>query len=122
MFIAGSAVFLLLEAINRLLHPRDLEVIDIGIIVMVLSIFLTAILIALGEGERLVGVDDFSARQIPSVAELPRVGGLFNPSLEAVVALEPDLVVTKDNIMVICMRISWTRTFRPTNWWSLTER
>lgn len=46
MFVAGSAAFLLLEAINRLLHPKDLEVIDIGIIVMVLSIILTAALIA----------------------------------------------------------------------------
>jgi len=45
MFIAGSAVFLLLESINRLLHPKVLEVIDIGIIVMVLSILLTAALI-----------------------------------------------------------------------------
>lgn len=54
---------------------------------------LTAILLALGRGDRLVGVDDFSAQQIPEVAGLPRVGGLFNPSLEAVVALEPDLVV-----------------------------
>ncbi len=54
---------------------------------------LTAIVLALGEGERLVGVDDYSARQIGEVAALPRVGGLFNPSLEAVVALEPDLVI-----------------------------
>jgi iron complex transport system substrate-binding protein len=54
---------------------------------------LTAILLAIGEQDWLVGVDDFSARQIPEVSHLPRVGGLFNPSLEAVVALEPDLVV-----------------------------
>jgi iron complex transport system substrate-binding protein len=54
---------------------------------------LTAILLALGAGDALVGVDDFSARQQSAVAQLPRVGGLFNPSLEAVVALEPDLVV-----------------------------
>jgi iron complex transport system substrate-binding protein len=54
---------------------------------------LTAILLALGVGDRLVGVDDFSARQVQEVADLPRVGGLFNPNLEAVVALEPDAVV-----------------------------
>jgi len=54
---------------------------------------LTAILLALGGGERLVGVDDRSAREEARVAELPRVGGLFDPSLEAVVALAPDLVV-----------------------------
>lgn len=54
---------------------------------------LTAILVALGARDRLVGVDEFSARQEPAVAELPRVGGLYDPSLEAVVALHPDLVV-----------------------------
>ena len=54
---------------------------------------LTAILIALDASESLVGVDDYSAKQQPAAAGLPTVGGLFNPSLEAVVALEPDLVV-----------------------------
>lgn len=54
---------------------------------------LTSILVALGAGDRLVGVDDYSARQIESVQDRPRVGGLFNPSLESVVALRPDLVV-----------------------------
>jgi len=54
---------------------------------------LTAILLALDGGAVLVGVDEFSARQQPAVSELPRVGGLTNPSLEGVVALQPDLVV-----------------------------
>ena len=54
---------------------------------------LTAILLALDAGDALVGVDEFSAAQSPAVAHLPRVGGLFNPSLEAVAALEPDAVV-----------------------------
>jgi iron complex transport system substrate-binding protein len=54
---------------------------------------LTRILVALGARDALVGVDEFSARQEPAVASLPRVGGLYDPSLEAVVALSPDLVV-----------------------------
>jgi len=54
---------------------------------------LTRILVALGAGGALVGVDDFSAKAVPSVAALPRVGGLYSPSLESVVALRPDLVV-----------------------------
>lgn len=54
---------------------------------------LTAILVEIGAADALVGVDDFSARQQASVASLPRVGGLYNPSLEAVVGLQPDLVV-----------------------------
>jgi iron complex transport system substrate-binding protein len=53
---------------------------------------LTAIALALGAREQLVGVDDYSARA-PGAAGLPTVGGLYDPSLEAVIALAPDLVV-----------------------------
>jgi cobalamin transport system substrate-binding protein len=54
---------------------------------------LTRILVAIGAKDALVGVDEFSARAEPAVAALPRVGGLYSPSLESVVALRPDLVV-----------------------------
>ncbi len=54
---------------------------------------LTAILVAIGARSSLVGIDEFSARENPALADLPRVGGLYNPGLEAVVALSPDLVV-----------------------------
>ena len=54
---------------------------------------LTAILVSIGAVESIVGVDDYSAEKIAVVASLPRVGGLFSPSLEAVVSLRPDVVV-----------------------------
>jgi len=54
---------------------------------------LTAIVLRLGEGETLVGVDEYSAELLPEVAELPRVGGLFAPSLESILALRPDRVL-----------------------------
>ena len=54
---------------------------------------LTSILLALEAREALVGVEERSARLHPELAALPVVGGLFNPSIEAVLALEPDLVV-----------------------------
>ena len=54
---------------------------------------MTAIVLEVGAGELLVGVDEHSRRLLPEVSEQPLVGGLFNPSLEAIVALEPDLVV-----------------------------
>lgn len=46
-FIAGSALFLVLHAVDRLLHPRPLEDINIGISVMVFSIVATLILLAI---------------------------------------------------------------------------
>ncbi len=45
-FVAGSAAFLLIEAVERILNPRDIHNIDIGYMVMALSIVLTLLLIA----------------------------------------------------------------------------
>jgi len=59
---------------------------------------LTQMLIALDAQHLLVGVDEYSADHESAVAALPRVGGLFNPSLEAVVALEPDLVIVVPSV------------------------
>lgn len=54
---------------------------------------LSQILLALDASDVLVGVDAVSKRQRPELSGLPSVGGLFDPSLETVVALRPDLVV-----------------------------
>jgi iron complex transport system substrate-binding protein len=54
---------------------------------------ITEILFALGLEEKVVGVGDYS--DYPEAAKLkPKVGDAFNPSLERIVELEPDLVLT----------------------------
>ena len=53
---------------------------------------LTETVCALGQCQRLVGVDRYSNFP-PSVQRLPQVGGGLDPNLEAVVALKPDLVL-----------------------------
>lgn len=53
---------------------------------------LTEIAFALGVGDRVVGVGDY-AEWPPEVRELPRLGGLVDPNLERLLALEPDLVM-----------------------------
>ena len=53
---------------------------------------LTETLFALGLGDRVVGVTRFCAHP-PKARELPQVGGYLDPNYEALVALEPDLVV-----------------------------
>jgi iron complex transport system substrate-binding protein len=52
----------------------------------------TEILFALGLGDRIVGVTSFC--DYPEEAKKkPKIGGMSNPSLEAVITLKPDLVV-----------------------------
>jgi iron complex transport system substrate-binding protein len=54
---------------------------------------ITEILFALGLEERVVGVSDYC--DYPEEAKLkPSVGNYFNPSIENIVALDPDLVLT----------------------------
>jgi len=53
---------------------------------------MTEILFDLGVGERVVGVTSFCDRP-PQARQRSKVGGMANPSLEAVMALKPDLVV-----------------------------
>jgi len=53
---------------------------------------LTETLFALGVGDRVVGVTRYCSHP-PAVRGLPRVGGHLDPNIEAIVSLEPDLVV-----------------------------
>ena len=54
---------------------------------------ITETLFALGLGDRVVGVSDYC--DYPEEAKLkPSVGNYYNPSIEPIVALEPDLVLT----------------------------
>ena len=57
---------------------------------------ITEVVFALGLGELVVGVDDFS--DYPAEAQdLPKVGSSFAPSLESLAGLAPDLVFTLEH-------------------------
>lgn len=83
----GLAVIVILVSFSA--HPQADSVQRI----VSLNPSLTEILLSLDARSLLVGVDDYSADHSASVSGLPKVGGLYSPSLEAVVALQPDLVV-----------------------------
>ena len=53
---------------------------------------LTETLFALGLGDRVVGVTRFCSYP-PGVRDVPKIGGHLDPNFEAIVALEPDLVM-----------------------------
>jgi iron complex transport system substrate-binding protein len=61
--------------------------------VVTLAPSLTEMVLTLGAGSTLVGVSRFDAAK--EVEKLPRVGGFVDPSVEAVVALKPDLVLVQ---------------------------
>jgi ABC-type hemin transport system substrate-binding protein len=85
--ILPSAPRAIAEAAQQIADPRSAQRI------VSMNPSLTSILVALGAADRLVGVEEHAARVHAELASVPVVGGLFNPSLEAVVAAEPDLVV-----------------------------
>ncbi len=57
---------------------------------------ITETVLALGASERLVGVTDF-CRLPPDVPGIARLGGLFNPNMELILSLKPDLVIMLPN-------------------------
>ncbi len=63
--------------------------------VVTLAPSLTDVVLALGLGDRLVGVTRLD--DDPAVAKVPRIGGYLDPNPEAVVGLSPDLVVWVTN-------------------------
>jgi iron complex transport system substrate-binding protein len=60
--------------------------------IVTLSPSITETVYALDLGDRVVGTDDFSSWP-PAARAQPKLGGLFNPSLERLAALAPDLAI-----------------------------
>lgn len=61
--------------------------------VVTLAPSLTELVVALGAGGALVGVTRYD--ELPEVKDVPRVGGFVDPSVEAVIALRPDLLLVQ---------------------------
>jgi iron complex transport system substrate-binding protein len=55
---------------------------------------ITEIVFALGLGEKVVGVSDFSVYP-PEVRKKDKIGGLFNPNREKIITLQPDLLIAQ---------------------------
>ncbi len=54
-------------------------------------------LVILGAKDKVVGISKYTEeakRQFPEVSKLPSVGSCFNPDIEAIVSLNPDLVIS----------------------------
>lgn len=60
--------------------------------IITMSPNLAEMLCAIGAGTQLVGVDDFTDYP-PEAAAKPKIGGIINPDLERLVALQPDLLM-----------------------------
>ncbi len=71
--------------------PPDLPAPPRRVVSLVPSV--TESLFDLGLGEAVAGVTDYCVHPAEAVAGLPKVGGPKNPQLEAILALQPDLVI-----------------------------
>ncbi len=54
----------------------------------------TEIICALGAADRLVAVSSYATHP-PEILKLPKIGGLFDPDMEAILTLAPDLLVMR---------------------------
>ncbi|MGZ3430188.1 MAG: ABC transporter substrate-binding protein, partial [Polyangia bacterium] len=84
---ALAVALLMMGACHRAPPPAPREALRI----VSLAPSSTEILFALGAGDRLVGVDQYSDWP-PAAARLPRVGSDLSPSVERILALKPDVV------------------------------
>lgn len=65
---------------------------------------MTEIVFALGAGDKLVGVTRYC--DYPEKAKrISKVGGLYDPSFEAIVSLKPDLVILQKNVSDISSKL-----------------
>jgi iron complex transport system substrate-binding protein len=65
------------------------------------------ILCAIGACDRIVGCSKFTVYP-PALQDRPRVGGLYDPSIERIAALKPDLVILRGNnpaVVQLCERL-----------------
>lgn len=95
LLLSWSSVALLAAAPAGVEQPRRLGPAAPAQVrrVVTLAPSLTEAVIALGLTDRLVGVSRYD--ELPEVARLTRVGGFIDPSVEAVLALKPDLVLVQ---------------------------
>ncbi|MDA0667394.1 MAG: helical backbone metal receptor [Planctomycetota bacterium] len=67
--------------------------------IVVLGPSTSANLYAMGQGHRVVGVSDYCT--VSGAQNTARIGGLADPSLERIVALNPDLILTQGKIPLV---------------------
>ncbi|RMG67943.1 MAG: hypothetical protein D6710_10775, partial [Nitrospirae bacterium] len=86
-----NAIVLLLLLLGLFLTPGSART-QVPERIISLAPSITEILFSLGLGDRVVGVTNFC--DYPKEAlKRPKIGGMTNPSLEAIVRLRPDIVV-----------------------------
>ncbi len=95
LFLSGTLLSYLLESISSPSHISDFPLNSPSSRRIVSTVPSgTELVYALGCQEQLAGVSNF-CNSPPAAAELPSIGGSFNPNLERLLALEPDVIIVQ---------------------------
>jgi iron complex transport system substrate-binding protein len=81
---------------------------------------ITETLFAIGAGPAVVGVSDYCSDP-PEVARLPRLGTTLTPAYETIVKLDPDLILSEDNVNVRATELRALGTTCLIPWLSLDQ-
>jgi iron complex transport system substrate-binding protein len=95
LFVAGVGLAILMSSGGGGRSGRETDSRSFPGRVITIGPNVTETVFALGAGERVIAVTDFCTYP-PEARGKARVGGLFHPNLERILALEPDLVLMQN--------------------------
>jgi len=104
--VAGALLIMMLSACSAAqnvqqeytdMMGRPVEAVENPQRIISLSASNTETLYALGLGDKIVGLDEYS-NYPPDTAAVQKVGDFLNPNIEAIAALEPDIIFTSNKM------------------------
>jgi iron complex transport system substrate-binding protein len=100
LFFVGIALSFFLQNRDRNRPSRESDPDRMPMRIVCAAPSVTEFVFALGMGDKIVGVSDF-AHWPPEAREKEKIGGLVNPNMERITAMNPDLIIGQGEIALL---------------------